>query len=58
MSKTKELPKRLAFSVENILDPNKFTGKTANNNNRLWSDFDRSDDKIEDEQSDSHSGEW
>lgn len=26
-------PKRLAFSVENILDPNKFNGKLNQNNN-------------------------
>lgn len=64
-----EIPtKRLAFSVENILDPNKFTGKKAhhntsflnNNNNRIWSGFERDDtsrDRYDDDQSELHSGE-
>lgn len=41
----------MAFSVENILDPNKFTG----NKLRLWNSFDREDtgDKNDDDQSES-----
>lgn len=60
-----ETPKRLAFSVENILDPNKFTGskKIPNGSgihctNRIWSGFDRDElsrDRFDDE-SESHSG--
>jgi hypothetical protein len=56
----KETPKRLAFSVENILDPNKFTGKkhnTINGNIRMWNSIDR-DDKMDDEQSDDHSSKF
>lgn len=59
-SSDKETPKRLAFSVENILDPNKFTGKkqciqnNSNGNIGLWNNIDR-DDKMDDDQSDDHS---
>lgn len=62
-------PKRLAFSVENILDPNKFTGKNKleftqnHNNNRIWNGsaaFDMRDDmsrdRFDDDQSESRSG--
>uniref|UniRef100_A0A336KSY1 CSON014504 protein n=1 Tax=Culicoides sonorensis TaxID=179676 RepID=A0A336KSY1_CULSO len=59
-------PKRLAFSVENILDPNKFTGKNKlnftenHNNNRIWNGFemrdDMSRDRYDDDQSESRSG--
>lgn len=58
-SSEKEIPKRLAFSVENILDPNKFTGKQhygqSVNGIRMWG-IDR-DDKMDDDQSDDHSSE-
>lgn len=59
-SSEKETPKRLAFSVENILDPNKFTGKRLHyghsiNGIHMWgSSIDR-DDKMDDDQSDGHS---
>lgn len=61
-SSEKETPKRLAFSVENILDPNKFTGKRhygkSANGIYLWeSSIDR-DDKMDDDQSDGHSSEF
>lgn len=85
-SEKETAPRRLAFSVENILDPTKFNGKhnphhhhnnnnsisvnnnnssnqnnnsnnlhSASSNNKFWSGFDR-DDKLEDDQSDSRSG--
>lgn len=54
----KSTPKRLAFSVENILDPNKFTGKLGNGQGgsitRMWNSSEP-DDKMDDEQSDEHS---
>lgn len=57
----KETPKRLAFSVENILDPNKFTGRRhygqSVNGIRLWSNSIDRDDKMDDDQSDDHSSE-
>lgn len=60
-SSEKETPKRLAFSVENILDPNKFTGKRhyghSMNGLRMWGNIDR-DDKIDDDQSDDHSSKY
>lgn len=60
-SSEKETPKRLAFSVENILDPNKFTGKRlygqSANGTYIWGSIDR-DDKMDDDQSDGHSSEW
>jgi hypothetical protein len=61
-SSEKETPKRLAFSVENILDPNKFTGNRRHygqsvNGLRLWSSSIDRDDKMDDDQSDDHSSE-
>lgn len=60
-SSEKETPKRLAFSVENILDPNKFTGKKhygqGANGSRMWNNIER-DDKMDDDQSDDHSSEY
>lgn len=58
-----ETPKRrLAFSVENILDPNKFTGKKVSasqlHGNRIWSGFERDELDRFDDESESHSGEW
>lgn len=57
-SSEKETPKRLAFSVENILDPNKFTGRNLSgqggNITRMWNGSER-DDKMDDDQSDDHS---
>lgn len=59
-SNDKETPKRLAFSVENILDPNKFTGQkhflNSSGVGRLWNSIDR-DDKMDDDQSDDQSSE-
>lgn len=59
-SSEKETPKRLAFSVENILDPNKFTGKKhygqGANGLRLWNNIER-DEKMDDDHSDDHSSE-
>lgn len=58
-SSEKETPKRLAFSVENILDPNKFTGKRhyghSVNGLRLWGNSIDRDDKMDDDQSDDRS---
>ena len=56
--------KRLAFSVENILDPNKFTGKNAvAGHYRHWScnssNYDRDEDmheRLDEEQSEDMSG--
>jgi hypothetical protein len=60
-SSEKETPKRLAFSVENILDPNKFTGKKhygqGVNGSRMWNNIER-DEKMDDDQSDDHSSEY
>lgn len=53
-SSEKETPKRLAFSVENILDPNKFTGKQYGA--RMWNNIER-DEKMDDDQSDDRSSE-
>ncbi|KAL7023531.1 hypothetical protein ACKWTF_012658 [Chironomus riparius] len=57
-SSEKETPKRLAFSVENILDPNKFTGRRhyghSMNGLRMWNSIDR-DEKTDDDHSDGHS---
>ncbi|KNC28330.1 Homeobox protein slou [Lucilia cuprina] len=54
----KETTKRLAFSVENILDPNKFTGKNLQQhyNNQRWScsgssNYDRDEEMHDDEHS-------
>ena len=59
-SSEKETPKRLAFSVENILDPNKFTGKMQYgqgvNGSRMWN-IER-DEKMDDDQSDDRSSEY
>jgi hypothetical protein len=60
-SSEKETPKRLAFSVENILDPTKFTGKKRYgqgvNGSRMWNNIER-DDKMDDDQSDDRSSEY
>ncbi|CAO1424388.1 unnamed protein product [Diamesa tonsa] len=58
-SNDKEIPKRLAFSVENILDPNKFTGQkhflNSSGVGRLWNNSIDRDDKMDDDQSDDQS---
>lgn len=60
-SNDKEIPKRLAFSVENILDPNKFTGQkhflNSSSVGRLWNNSIDRDDKMDDDQSDDQSSE-
>lgn len=52
--------RKLAFSVENILDPNKFCSrKESQNSTRLWlnNGFDRDDrHQMDDDQSESQSG--
>lgn len=52
--------RKLAFSVENILDPNKFCSRKENQNStRLWlnNGFERDDrHQIDDDQSESQSG--
>lgn len=54
-SSEKETPKRLAFSVENILDPNKFTGKKHYGQGvSMWNSIER-DEKMDDDQSDDRS---
>lgn len=54
--------RKLAFSVENILDPNKFCSRKENQNNtRLWlnNGFDRDDrHQMDDDQSESQSGDF
>lgn len=54
-SSEKETPKRLAFSVENILDPTKFTGKNKPGHGGNISRMFERDDKMDDDQSDRHS---
>lgn len=60
-SSEKETPKRLAFSMDNILDPNKFTGKRlygqSANGTYIWGNNIDRDDKMDDDQSDGHSSE-
>lgn len=51
----KEIPKRLAFSVENILDPNKFTGKKVAHGISMWNS---NGEKMDDDQSDDQSSEF
>lgn len=52
--------RKLAFSVENILDPNKFCSRKENQNNtRLWlnNGFERDDrHQMDDDHSESQSG--
>lgn len=52
--------RKLAFSVENILDPNKFCSRKENHNStRLWlnNGFERDDrNQMDDDQSESQSG--
>lgn len=59
-SSDKATCRKLAFSVENILDPTKFCSKKEkyNNNGRHWpNEYDRNDvDRLDDEQSESQSG--
>lgn len=56
--------RKLAFSVENILDPNKFCSRKSdnqNNNARLWlnNGYERDDrNHIDDDQSESQSGKF
>lgn len=59
-SSEKETPKRLAFSVENILDPNKFTGQKHHYGHgaRLWNNNIERDEKMDDDQSDDRSSEY
>lgn len=60
-SSEKETTKRLAFSVENILDPNKFTGKKHHSGgvdgSRMWNRIER-DDKMDEDESDDNSSEY
>lgn len=60
-SSEKETTKRLAFSVENILDPNKFTGKKHHSKgvdgSSMWNRIER-DDKMDDDQSDDNSSKF
>lgn len=54
----KDANRKLAFSVENILDPNKFCSKKEQINTRHWMNgYDR-DDHIDDDQSESQSGKF
>lgn len=55
----KDPTRKLAFSVENILDPNKFCSKTDKFNARHWiENYERGErDRLDDEQSESQSGE-
>lgn len=57
-SDSKETPstRKLAFSVENILDPNKFTGKKIEKFHRAWNGYDDIHEKHDDEHSESQSG--
>ncbi|XP_059609948.1 homeobox protein slou [Phlebotomus argentipes] len=55
----KDTPRKLAFSVENILDPNKFTGKKPRSEivSRFWGyDKDKLKDSMDNDMDDSHSG--
>lgn len=54
----KDATRKLAFSVENILDPNKFCSKKENFNSSNWlNGYDREDrDHIDDDRSESESG--
>ncbi|GAB0098518.1 slou [Sergentomyia squamirostris] len=55
----KDVPRKLAFSVENILDPNKFTGKKSHSEivSRYWGyDKEKLKDAMENDMDDSHSG--
>lgn len=57
----KDATRKLAFSVENILDPNKFCSKKDKfNNARNWiENYERGErDHLDDDQSESQSGEW
>lgn len=58
-STDKDATRKLAFSVENILDPNKFCSKKDKYNTRLWiNNYDKDDrDQLNDDQSESQSGE-
>lgn len=60
-SSEKETAKRLAFSVENILDPNKFTGRKHHgegvDGSRMWNRIER-DDKMDEDESDDNSSEY
>lgn len=53
-----EKPRKLAFSVENILDPTKFCHKKEKYDTRHWiNGYDRDErDQLDDEQSESQSG--
>lgn len=55
----KEATRKLAFSVENILDPNKFCSKKDKFNARHWiENYERGErDHLDDDQSESQSGE-
>lgn len=54
----KDTTRKLAFSVENILDPNKFCGKKDTFNPHWMNGFDRRDDRehMDDDRSESESG--
>ncbi|XP_055679266.1 homeobox protein slou [Lutzomyia longipalpis] len=55
----KDVPRKLAFSVENILDPNKFTGKKSRPEivSKYWGyDKDKLKDSMDNDMDDSRSG--
>lgn len=56
----KESQRKLTFSVENILDPNKFTGKQSKYGMSMhWNgayDRDELNERMDEENSESHSG--
>lgn len=56
----KDATRKLAFSVENILDPNKFCSKKDKFNARHWiENYERGErERLEDDQSESQSGEF
>lgn len=55
----KDATRKLAFSVENILDPNKFCSKKDKFNARHWiENYERGErERLDDDQSESQSGE-
>lgn len=52
----KAAAKKLAFSVENILDPTKFCSSQEKFNSRHWPNGFESDERLDDDQSESQSG--
>lgn len=54
----KAAAKKLAFSVENILDPTKFCSRKEKYNSRHWPNGFDGDDRLDDDQDESQSGMW